>query len=339
MATGLEVPWAMAFAPDGRIFVTERPGRIRVIENGRLRAEPWATLPVYAEDESIRPESGLMGIALAPDFATSGQLYIVGTFWKSESARAPSLPARAVRRIAGLFSSAASTPWENRVYRLTDRGGYGVDARVVVDDLPANYYHAGGGLAFGPDGMLYATIGDALHPDDAADRTSLAGKVLRYGPDGSIPADNPMPGSPVFALGLRNTQALAWHPRTGELFGADHGPSGMAQEGGRADRDELNVIAPAGDYGWPRVAGLDAGAGAYVRPIAVWTPAITPSGMAFYTGPEPAWAGSLFLGGLRGRRLTRLTLAREAGRWRAAAEDSLLAGAVGRIRAVRMGPD
>jgi aldose sugar dehydrogenase len=339
IATGLEVPWGMAFAPDGRIFVTERAGRIRVIENGRLRETPLATLPVYATEPGVNPESGLMGIALAPDFATSGHIYVLGTFWRSDAARSRSIGARVMRRIGGLFSGGAR--WENRIYRLTARGADSVEARVIVDDLPGNYYHAGGGLEFGPDGMLYATIGDVLEPERAHDRDALAGKVLRYRPDGTVPDDNPFRGSPVYAMGLRNVQALAWHPRTGELFAADHGPSGMPQEQGRQDRDELNVIAPGGDYGWPEVAGLDSGAERYRRPIAVWTPAIVPSGMAFYTGPDPAWGGELFLGGLRGARLTRLTLAREPGAgWRVVAQDSaLLAGAVGRIRALRMGPD
>ena len=310
VARGLDTPWALAFAPDGRIFVTERPGRIRVIEQGTLRPEPWATLDVAEVGEA-----GLMGIALAPDFATSGNVYVVATF-------------QAGGRLV------------NRVLRLRDRGGVGGEPTVVIDGLPANRYHAGGGLAFGPDGMLYVTTGDAGDPPSSQDRGSLRGKVLRYRPDGTIPPDNPFPGSPVYALGLRNPQGLAWHPETGDLFATDHGPSGIPNEGFRRNHDELNAIRPGGNYGWPEVAGNE-GDGAFIPPLADWTPSIAPNGVAIYSGAEAAWRGNAFVGGLRGEQLRRVVLERAPGTptgWRVAHEEVVFRE-LGRIRAVAMGPD
>jgi glucose/arabinose dehydrogenase len=309
VASGLEAPWALAFAPDGRIFVTERPGRIRVIEKGALRSAPWATVNVTS-----RAESGLMGLALAPDFARSGYVYVAGTF---ESGG---------RLI-------------NRVLRYTDRNGNGVEPVVVVDNIPSHDYHAGSAVAFGPDGMLYVTAGDAGDPPLAQDRGSLAGKLLRYRPNGSIPPDNPLPGSPVYASGLRNTQGLAWHPTNNTLFATDHGPSG---EGGRSENDELNVIRKGGNYGWPLVIGTEERAG-LTPPIAVWTPAIAPSGVAVYTGTAiKEWSGNVFVGGLRGQQLRRVVVAPAPGSatgWKVTAQEALYEKEYGRIRLVRMGPD
>lgn len=311
VASGLEVPWALAFAPDGRIFITERPGRIRVVEEGTLRAEPWALVDVAA-----RGESGLMGIALAPDFTTTGHLYLVGTF-----------------EIGGRLL--------NRVLRYTDRNGTGVEPLVVIDGLPANSYHAGGGVAFGPDGMLYVTAGDAGTPAASQELGSLHGKILRYTPTGGIPPDNPFPGSPVYALGVRNSQGLAWDPVRQELFATDHGPSGISNEGGRRDHDELNQIRPGGNYGWPVVIGMENDR--FIPPLAVWTPAIAPSGLAFYTGKIiPEWTGNIFVGALRGQQLRRVVVEQAPGTpagWRVTRQEPLFQDQFGRIRLVAMGPD
>lgn len=312
VASGLQVPWDLAFAPDGRIFVTERTGRIRVIGGGVLRAEPWATLGV-----ARRSEVGLMGIALAPDFAQSGHVYVAGTF-----------PAGA-KRI------------ENRVYRLTERGGRGVEPRLVLGGIPAARYHAGAALRFGPDGMLYLTTGDATDPGSSQDTASLGGKVLRIRPDGGVPADNPVPGSYVYARGVRNPQGLAWEPRTGALFAPDHGPTRLPRERFRAGRDELNVIRQDGNYGWPDAAG-DQGTDEHVRPLIEWTPAIAPGAIAFYTGDAFPWRGNAFVAALKGERLIRIVLEHAPGpraEWRAVAAEPLFQGGLGRIRAVVMGPD
>jgi len=310
IARGLEVPWSLAFTPDGRILVTERAGRIRVVNARGVQDSPWVTLPVLA-----RGEAGLMGIALAPDFQSSGNVYVVGTF-------------------------AAGRSQINRVLRLTEEGGRGIRPTIIVDELPSHRFHAGGALAFGPDGMLYVTTGDAGQPGRAQDPTSLAGKVLRYTPEGAIPADNPSPGSPVWALGLRNVQGLAWHPDTGELLGTEHGPSGLPGEGSRQDDDELNLLVPGGNYGWPEATGFR-GQDRFLQPVAVWTPALAPSGLAIYSGAEfPEWRGDVFVTALRTREIRRVILDRGPdGRPEVTRQESLFERDFGRVRAIAQGPD
>ena len=306
VAAGLEVPWAIAFAPDGRLFVTERPGRIRVIENGRLRPEPVAVLPVAAIGEG-----GLMGLALDPDFPRNGYLYVMYTYRDGEGVR-------------------------NRISRLTLRGDTAGEERILLDGIPGARIHNGGRLAFGPDGKLYATTGDAAQPHLSQRLDSLAGKILRLNPDGSVPADNPFPGSYVYSLGLRNPQGLAWHPQTGRLYTTEHGPTG---EMGLCCRDEVNPIRPGANYGWPLVAGI-ASDPRFVDPIlssgeeATWAPA----GMDFVIGDRLApWRGDLFFGSLRGQHLRRVVLGGDG--VTVLLHEALFQGVFGRIREVKMGPD
>jgi aldose sugar dehydrogenase len=311
IASGLDVPWDLAFAPDGRIFVAERSGQIRVIEDGRLNPEPWAELTV-----AQRSEMGLMGLALDPEFASNGYVYVVGTF-------------------------AGESGTENRLLRFTDHDGSGTDQRLILGNMPAARFHAGAALDFGPDGMLYLTAGDATRPGDAQDPASLAGKILRIDRTGAIPRDNPFPGSPIYALGVRNSQGLAWHPETGELFATDHGPSGLPQERFRRGRDELNLVVGGGNYGWPEATGFEGGEG-FIPPLIEWNPTVAPAGVAFYSGDVEAWRNDVFVGGLAGRQLLRVVLERDEARdqgWRAAAQEPLFLGELGRIRAVVMGPD
>ncbi len=305
VATGLEVPWALAFAPDGRIFVTERPGRIRVIENGRLRPEPVAVLPVAATGEG-----GLMGLALDPNFAQNGYLYVMYTY-----------------RAGGAL--------RNRISRLTLQGNTAGDEVILIDNIPGAGIHDGGRLAFGPDGKLYATTGDAAQRNLAQQLDSLAGKILRLNPDGSIPIDNPFPGSYVYSYGHRNPQGLAWHPTTGQLYSTEHGPTG---EMGLCCRDELNLIRPGGNYGWPLVTGAP-GDPRFIDPILhsgedTWAPA----GMAFVVGDLLApWRGHLFFGALRGQHLHHVVLGPDG--TTVVFHEALFRGEFGRIRDVVMGPD
>jgi aldose sugar dehydrogenase len=315
IASGVATPWALAFPPDGRILVTERGGRIRVIRDGALQPAAWASLDVGALSEA-----GLLGIALAPDYAESRHVYVFATFVRSRTVRQP---------VRGLVA---------RVIRYTDRGTMGVDPTTILDDLPSHQLHAGGALGFGPDGMLYISIGDTFEPVAAQDPGSWAGAVLRFHPDGTIPADNPTPGSPVWASGLRNVQGLAWHPETGDLLAIDHGPSGLATEGGRTDQDELNVIRPGGNYGWPVVTGLAADS-RFHDPLVEWTPAMAPAGLAIHDGTGNAdWRGAVLVTGLRGRELRRLSLEAVDGRWRVTSQQSLYTNEFGRLRAVAVSP-
>lgn len=290
VASGLEVPWALAFAPDGRLFVTERPGRIRVVREGRLESRPVATLPVARWSEA-----GLMGLALDPAFASNGHLYVCYTLEKR----------------SGVV---------NRVSRLTlAADGRAGSERVLIDDIPGSGIHDGCRLKFGPDAKLYATSGDAAEPSLAQRRESLAGKILRINADGTVPADNPFPGSPVLSLGHRNPQGLAWDA-AGRLFAAEHGSSA---------RDEVNQIRSGQNYGWPEVRGR-AGDPRYVDPIVesggdTWAP----SGIAFL-------GGEIFIAGLRGQRLVRVTMGADLSVTRVSA---LLERGFGRLRDVVAGPD
>jgi len=290
VARRLETPWALAFAPDGRLFVAERPGRIRLVAGGRLQRKPVAVLKVVE-----RGESGLMGLALDPRFDDNGFLYVCYT------------------------ADIGGGRGVNRVGRLTFRDGVAANEVVLLDRLPAAEMHDGCRLKFGPDGKLYFTIGDAGVPELAQRLESLAGKILRVNADGSVPADNPFAGSPVYSLGHRNPQGLAWD-REGRLIASEHGPTG---------RDKINLIRPGANYGWPRVRGK-AGDARYVDPLIesgddTWAP----SGIAILDD-------ELFVAGLRSQQLLRMSLGRDVEVTRTT---SLLEQTYGRLRDVVVGPE
>jgi len=334
---GFEAPWDMAFLPDGRILVTERPGRVRTVTPGEgLHPDPWATLEVHAV-----AEAGLLGIDLAPDFQSSGEVYLHGTFQDVPQSLVPRLLASLQRRIASRSNPDAGTAWENRVVRLTDRGGVGVYPRVIVDQLPSGPVHAGGALRFGPDGLLYLSLGDGASSEWASDWSSLRGKILRFDRSGEPARGNPLPDSPTFAVGLRNPQGLAWDLESGVLFAPDHGPTGMPHEGRRSDHDELNQIVAGGDYGWDAVAGMWSGEG-IMPPLAEWVPAIAPAGIAILNDPMSLWHRNIFLTGLVSQQLVRVVLSQTpgaSGLHTATCTESLLTEEYGRLRAIRTGPD
>jgi glucose/arabinose dehydrogenase len=294
--TGLEAPWEVVFAPDGRTFITERPGAIRVVEGGELREEPYAALDVREIGEG-----GQLGLALDPDFEENGYLY---AYYTTES---------------------ESGDLVNRMVRLVEEGESATEDRVLLE-VPAYSIHNGGRVAFGPDGKLYATLGDAGEEGLAQEREVLAGKIVRLEPDGSVPEDNPFEGSPVYTEGHRNPQGLAWHPASGDLYAPEHGPTG---------HDEVNRIRAGENYGWPEVAGAG-GEPEFVDPVVesgedTWAP----SGATFAT--EGPYAGDLFFTGLRGSALYRVALD-ESGE-RAGEFEALLDGEFGRLRTVVEGPD
>src|SRR5438309_5125893 len=292
-ATGLEVPWALAFAADGRLFVTERVGRIRVVKDGRLEPAPVATLSVAAQGEA-----GLMGLALDPRFGDTGHLYVC-------------------------YTAARQGDLVNRIVRLTLRDGRAGQERVLLDGMRGGSIHDGCRLKFGPDGKLYATMGDAGEPRLAQASDRLNGKILRLEADGSVPADNPFVGSPVWSLGHRNPQGLAWDGKR-RLLAAEHGPSA---------HDEVNHIERGRNYGWPDVTGAD-GADAQRRG---YTDPLVESERDTWAPSGIAWLGdSLWVAALRGERLLQITLDAEL---KLVNVRSILRRVHGRLRDVVVGPD
>ena len=302
VAQGLEVPWELAFASDGRIFVTERPGRIRVVQNGVLQTRPFATLDQVASVS----ESGLMGLALHPDFANNGQLFVCYTYRNEDG------------------------DLRNRVARLTDDNGTGTGHQTILDDIPGESRHDGCRLGFGPDGKLYVTMGDATVAEAAQDLESPSGKVLRLEADGSVPSDNPFPNSHVYTYGHRNPQGMDWHPTTGDLFITEHGP----------DRDdEINILEPGSNYGWPQVTG-PADNPEYTDPILSFTPTAAIAGAAFYTGDKLAasWEGDLVFAALKASHLQRVKL--QPPDFRTVTSTQVLFDQeLGRLRAVALSPE
>ncbi len=303
----LQVPWEVAFAPDGRIFISERPGKMRIIKDGQLLADPWITLNVHAEGEG-----GLLGFDLDPQFSQNGFIYAAYTY------------------------SNESNEVKNRLVRLKEDSatGKGVLDRILIDGVGGAIYHNGGRVKYGPDGKVYWTMGENFQRDLAQDLKSLNGKILRVNPDGTVPADNPFPGSYIYSYGHRNPQGLAWQPGTGRLYETEHGPSG---EWKGSAQDEVNYIVAGGNYGWPVIAGDETSPG-MISPVIqsgtneTWAP----SGAAFVT--SGAWSGSLLFTGLRGQTLYRLTLDSN-NPYKALSLERYLSGQYGRLRDVVEGPD
>jgi glucose/arabinose dehydrogenase len=267
VVTNLEIPWSMAFAPDGRLFVTERPGRVRIIDIATRSSELALTLDdVYREGEA-----GLLGLALDPQFAQTRFVYLY-------------------------YSARAGSGAVNRVVRYREAGARLGERVVLLDGIPAAQIHDGGRIRFGPDGLLYVTAGDAANTNLAQDVGSLAGKILRITRDGTTPRENPF-GSPIYSYGHRNPQGLDWHPATGALWAVEHGNVG---------NDEVNVINAGANYGWPRIEGSQTMAGMQT-PVTFYNPAIAPSGTSFYRGDRfPRFVNNVFTGTLRGTHLLRL---------------------------------
>ena len=323
VADGLQNPWGLAFLPDGRMLITERLGRLRVVSTSGAKSEPVTGLPAV----DARGQGGLLDVTLDPKFADNRLVY-----WSYAEPRDGSVNNTAVAR--GTFADGA-------VPRLDG-------VQVIFRQAPSldSRLHFGSRLVWHRDGTLFITMGDrsvTAGRMQAQRMDGLLGKIARINADGSIPADNPfvgragVPGA-MWSLGHRNIQSAALHPVTGELWEVEHGTRGG---------DEINIARKGKDYGWPTIAyGIEYGGGRITggiqqqagmeQPLYYWDPIIGPSGMAFYTADAfPVWKGSLFVGGHGTRDLVRLTLDGE----KVTGEERLLADRREAIRDVRQGPD
>ena len=311
----LEQPWGMAFLPDGRLLITERPGRLRIFANGRLERAPVGGLPkVYA-----RGQGGLLDVCLHPDFARNARLYL--TYSGEGEGGAATVLARAEFRNNAL-----------------------VGGQPIFEALPrtSGGLHFGSRVVFDRAGLLYVTCGERYQMQRAQNLADLGGKVVRLRDDGTVPPDNPFVGREgarpeIFTYGHRNPQGMAMHPGTGRIWLVEHGPRGG---------DELNLLKAGANYGWPRAThGIDY-SGSTISPnkslpgmedpVRVWVPSISPSGLAFYTGDRfPGWKGSVFTGALSDNALIRIELDGD----RYVGEERLLVDLLPYIRDVRQGPD
>lgn len=324
VASGLQNPWALAFLPDGRMLVTERPGRLRIVtKDGKLSAPVEGVPPVAAVGQG-----GLLDIALAPDFSQSHTIYF--TFAEPRGPNGASQPNSTSAARAKLVEEKGTAKLEN--------------VKVIFRQEPAypGGFHFGSRIAIARDGSLFITTGERNLKTPSQDLKQDLGKVIHINADGSIPKDNPFVGNKnarpeIWSYGHRNIQGAAIHPVTGKLWINEHGPKGG---------DEINIPEKGKNYGWPVIGfGVDY-SGAVMhestskegmeQPIYHWTPSIAPSGMAFYTADAfPNWRGNLFSGALALNHLNRLELDGE----KVVKEERLLGDLKARIRDVRQGPD
>lgn len=312
VAGDLSHPWGMAFLPDGAIIVTERSGTVKLIQNGR------STEIVGAPTVAASGQGGLLDVALHPEFERNRLVYFT-------------------------YSARNTTGLGTRVGRARLDGQSLVQFEILfsMEDFSSARHHFGSRMAFGEDGTLYFTIGDRGNRNRAPELDQHAGKILRINDDGGVPNDNPFAGREevlpeIFSYGHRNPQGIAVDPVTGTIWEHEHGPRGG---------DEVNVIRPGANYGWPEITYGREYSGAYIaphskdgleQPVIHWTPSIAPSGLAFYGADHiPEWKGNLFAGALAGKELRRIVVNdREV-----IHQERLLVGVVGRIRDVRQGPD
>jgi glucose/arabinose dehydrogenase len=323
VADGLMNPWAVAFLPGGDVLITEKPGRLRLVRNGVLRMEPIEGVP----EVLFEGQGGLLDVVPHPDFESNQLVYLTYSKPIGDGSEGTTAVAR------GRFEN-------DRLMDVED---------IFVAETRGRPGHYGSRLAFDADGYLFVTVGERQAPSSgdleahpAQDISNHHGTVNRLFDDGSVPPDNPFVGQSgarpeIWSYGHRNPQGLAIHPETGDIWAIEHGPQGG---------DELNRILPGLNYGWPVIGyGVNYGSGLAIHegtlrdgiesPTHFWVPSIATSGLMIYTGDLfPAWKGSIFVGGLAGERIARLTMDGQ----RVVREEPLLQG-LGRIRDIRQSPD
>ena len=321
IATDLQIPWGMQFLPDGRLIVSERTGRISIIKPGQGVVETVTGLPPIW----VRQDGGLLDLALHPKYGTPGNDWVYLAF----------------SEVGGDAPNSSST----RIIRARIRDSKLVDQETLFQPRPDQYWadntHFGARFLFDQAGFLYYSIGDRGHRDDAQDLTSPYGKIHRIRDDGSIPADNPFVNTPgavksIWSYGNRNVQGIAQHPVTGEIWATEHGARGG---------DELNVIRPGRNYGWPVITyGMNDNGTPITdltekegmeQPITYWTPSIAVSALEFYTGDKfPQWKNQLFMAALAGTQFRRIELDGSK-----VVKQEILFNDLGRVREVVQGPD
>ena len=317
LVEGLVNPWSVAFLPDGRMLVTERPGRLRIVSKDfKLDPDPVKGLPAIVE----YGQGGLFDVVLHPRFAENGWIYIS-------------------------YNGPGDGGWGTELLRARLEGSRLIDTQVLfrLEPKTRKGQHFGGRIVFDRKGFVYLTLGERGDKERAQKLDDHAGSVIRLHDDGRVPADNPFVKRPgarpeKYTLGNRNMQGAALHPQTGELWTHEHGPQGG---------DEVNVMRAGRNYGWPVITyGVNYGIGTKIgegtekpgmeQPLYTWVPSIAPSGMTFYAGESfPGWRGNLFVGSLKFQLLARLELDGE----KILKEERLIQGNLGRIRDVRTGPD
>lgn len=335
LARGLEIPWDVTFLPDGRALLTERVGRIRVVDaaTGRVAPDAWAEIHGLADDEV-----GLMGIDARVEDDGRIRVYVAAAF---DQTLGP-LPLRILkgvgRRVARAIDPRRGQPRTLEVLRfeVDPVSGAAGAPESIVQVIPEGEIHGGGALAFGPDGLLHLSNGDNQEPGWAMDPFWAAGKLLRYDAEGvpvPLRAGDPLP---VVLRGLRNSQSLAWHPDTGEILLVDHGPSGRPNDLGRAGNDELNIARPGDHLGWPSVAGASEGGG-FVGAAVEWTPSIAPGGLAV-SDELSVWGRAALVTGLVDGRLRRMPFS-DGVPTAVVCEQWLVDRGYGRLRLVAVAPD
>jgi aldose sugar dehydrogenase len=313
VAKGLETPWALAFLPDGRLLVTERPGRLRIIEKDNVLRDAVRGTPAVW----LQQDGGLFDVEVHPEYSRNGWIYLS---YAEPGPNNTSMTAIVRGRID-------ANQWIDQEFLF----------HAPADMYTASNIHYGSRFVFDKQRHLFYSIGDRGRMEDAQDLSKPAGKIHRVNDDGTAPKDNPFAGRPgalpsIWTYGHRNPQGLAIDPATGKLWETEHGPKGG---------DELNLIEPGRNYGWAVITnGIQTGITKTAQegmepPVVFWTPTFAPSGMTFYAGTRyPAWAGSLFVCGLASQQLRRIELGGDQVKHQEVVLDQ-----VGRVRDIAVGPD